>query len=169
MNNSKLPAAIFLLMLLVALFESVHLYPQLPERMASHFAANGQPNGWQSKQDFFLLTAIVVLVCSVVSFVLPLTIAVVPTELVNLPNKSYWLAPERRAQTVGMFAAHMAWFGCGLLFVTLYAVSQAIQANLPVHAPFNSIGLQYVLIGFILFAVPLLIHLIRRFSSPPGR
>lgn len=167
MKDSRLPALVFLVILVLALLQWVHVYPQLPERMASHFSANGRPNGWQPKQEFFLVVPIVVVVCLVVSFLLPRTLALVPPEMINLPNKFYWLAPERRKETTRCFAAHMAWFGCGLLFVVLNAVSLAINANLSNSAHFDSQGMWYVMAGFCLFAVVLFIHLILHFCKVP--
>lgn len=167
MNDSRLPALVFFLMLALALLQWVQVYPQLPDRMASHFSGNGTPNGWQSKHDFFVFSSIVVLVCAGISFLVSRAIAVFPPELINLPNKSYWLAPERREETSRVFAAHMGWFGCGLLFVLLYAISQAINFNLPRHEPFNSQGMIFVLVGFCLFAILLFAHLLRHFYAAP--
>lgn len=167
MKDSRLPALIFLLMVVLASLQWVQVYPQLPERVASHFAANGRPNGWQSKQDFFVIPCLAILVSAFVAFVLPRTLAFVPQELINLPNKSYWLAQERRAKTVRVMCAHMAWFSCGLLFVLLYAISQAISANLPTSGHFNSNGMWYVIGGFSLFGVGLLVHMTRYFYKAP--
>ena len=55
MNNVRLPALFFAFMLVLAVLQWVQVYPQLPDRVACHFAADGTPNGWQSKQDFFLI------------------------------------------------------------------------------------------------------------------
>lgn len=167
MNHSRLPALLFLFLLVLGLLHWVQVYPQLPDRMASHFNGSGVPNGWQSKHNFFVFSSTVVLVCAAISFLVPRAIAVFPPELINLPNKSYWLAPERREETSHVFAAHMAWFGCALLFVLLYAISQAINFNLPHHEPFNSQGMIYVLIGFCLFAALLSVHLVRYFYAIP--
>ena len=41
----RLPKIVYLLMLLMGLLEWMHVYPQLPVRMASHFDLYGRPNG----------------------------------------------------------------------------------------------------------------------------
>src|ERR1700758_1494825 len=47
MNNTRLPALLYLVMLAFGVLHWAQVYPQLPDRMASHFSANGTPNGWQ--------------------------------------------------------------------------------------------------------------------------
>jgi uncharacterized membrane protein len=168
MNNSRLPALVFLLMLVLAVLQWVRVYPQLPERMASHFAANGRPNGWQSKQEFFVTLVLIVAVVAFVTFVLPWALSFMPEELVNLPNKSYWLSPERRQESSRVLAGHLAWFGCGLLFVVLYAIAQAVNSNLPNPRPFDAQGMWYVLGGFLTFTVLVFAHMLRYFCKAPA-
>ncbi|HPZ97428.1 MAG TPA: DUF1648 domain-containing protein, partial [Phycisphaerae bacterium] len=38
------------------LIELAVYYPRLPDRVASHFGASGEPDGWQSKQAFTTFT-----------------------------------------------------------------------------------------------------------------
>jgi uncharacterized membrane protein len=167
MNNSRLPALVFLLMLALAVVQWAQVYPQLPEYMASHFVADGRPNGWQNKQDFFLTPVVMVALVAFVTFVLPWALSFMPKELVNLPNKSYWLSPERRKESSRILAGHMAWFGCGLLFVVLYAIFQAINSNLPNHKQFDAQGMWYVLAAFITFAILVFVHMLRYFYKLP--
>ena len=44
---------VFAVLLVVALALLAVYYPQLPERMASHFNGAGRANGWSSKAFFF--------------------------------------------------------------------------------------------------------------------
>jgi hypothetical protein len=99
--------------------------------------------------------------------VVPLLVASVPDALINLPNKSYWLAPERREETMRFFRAHVSWFGCGLLFLLLYALSQAINANLPGAHHFDDSGMRYALGGFLFFAFAWLFIFVRHFYNVP--
>jgi uncharacterized membrane protein len=167
MNDSRLPALLYVLMLLLGVLQWVHAYPQLPAIMASHFAANGTPNGWEPKQAFFLLTSVIISMTAIASFVVPRWIASLPASLINLPHKPYWLAPERREETLRFLRAQMAWFGCGLLFLLLNAISQAINANLPGMRHFDSRGMLYVLGGFVLFSLAWTAHFLRHFYNVP--
>jgi uncharacterized membrane protein len=167
MNNSKIPAGLFVLMLVFAGLQWARVYPELPDRMASKFGPTGQPSGWETKSDFFTVIFIIVVVCAFVSFVLPRVLALLPPQMVNLPNKHYWLAPERREETTRVMAAHMAWFGCGLLFVLLDVTSLAINANRPGAEPFQTQSLIYVLMGFFAFSIFCFVHMLRWFYSAP--
>lgn len=167
MNDSRFPVLLYFLMLLFGVLHWFRVYPQLPERMASHFTTNGTPNGWQPKLSFFLLSCGVVGMSAFVAFLVPRLIASRPAEKINLPHKEYWLAPPRREDTMRFFRAQMAWFGCGLLFVLLYGTSQAINANLPSVGYFDTRGMWYVVAGFLFFTLVWVIHFLRHFYKVP--
>jgi uncharacterized membrane protein len=167
MNNPKIPTGLFVLMLLLAGLQWARVYPELPDRMASKFGPTGQPTGWETKSDFFTMIFIVVVICAFVSFVLPRVLGLLPPQMINLPNKHYWFAPERRDETSRVMAAHMAWFGCGLLFVLLDVTSLAINANRPGGEPFNTQSMPYILAGFFVFSIFCFVHMLRRFYSVP--
>jgi uncharacterized membrane protein len=167
MNNPRIPVIFFLFLLLLGLLQWVNVYPQLPNRVACHFAADGTPNGWQPKQDFFLIPGFAIALCIFVSFVLPRILAFLPPAMINLPNKYFWLAPERRAETIEVMNAHLAWFGCGFLFVILYAISQAINANLPARGQFNGAGMIFVIAAFCLYSGVVFAHMLRYFLRVP--
>ena len=169
MNSSRLPVLIYFLLLILGLLHWVSVYSQLPDTMASHFAANGTPNGWQSRQAFFLLTAIIIGVSAFPTFFVTRSISKRPPDKINLPHKEYWLSPEHREETWRFIGTFMAWFGCAMLFVLLYAVSQAINFNLPSIHRFDTQGMWYVLAGFILSVILGLIYFVRHFYDvPPG-
>jgi uncharacterized membrane protein len=167
MNNERIPTFLFLLLVLFAVLQCVHLYPQLPDTVASHFDAHGRPNGWQHKSAFFIVIGVVILVCTIPAFIIPRRLPYISPDKINLPNKSYWLAPERREETWRFFRVQMAWWGCALLFVLLYAMFLAINANLPSVDHFNSEGMLYALGAFLLFSVIWMIQLVRHFSQLP--
>jgi uncharacterized membrane protein len=167
MNDTRLPKIAYFLMLLMGVLQWMRAYRQLPDRMASHFDFYGRANGWQPKEAFFLVLAVVIVMTGVMGFLIPVVIAAAPTEFINLPRKDYWLAPERREETLRFLRTRLEWFACGVLFVLLYAASQAINANLPDHVPFGAQGMLYILAGFLLSTVAGTVHLVRHFYSVP--
>ena len=167
MNETRLPKIVYLLMLFMGLLEWMQVYPQLPDRMASHFDFYGRPDGWQPKEAFFLVMAVVIGVTGLIGFLLPALIAAAPAGFINVPRKDYWLAPERREETLRFLRTHLEWSACGVLFVLLYAASQAINANLPDHAPFGAQGLLYALAGFFLLTIAGTVRLMRHFYRVP--
>jgi uncharacterized membrane protein len=167
MNSSRLATLLYFLMLVLGLLQWVQAYPQLPETMASHFNGDGTPNGWQPKEAFFLMTSLVTALTAVPTFLVVRRICKRSPDRINLPNKAYWLSPEHQQETWRFLNSQMAWFGCGLLFVLLYGISQAINFNLPNVRHFDARGLLCVLGGFLLFLVLWLAHFLRHFYSVP--
>jgi uncharacterized membrane protein len=166
-NDSRFPNAVYVLLLVLGVQQWVRAYPQLPPIMASHFDAFGTPNGWQPKQAFFLVSSMVVAMTGLTSFLMPRLLNRLSPKIINLPHKAYWLAPERREETWKYFRAQMAWFGCALLFLLLYAVSLAINANLPSIGHFDSRGMWLVLGGFFLFSIIWTVRFLRHFYNAP--
>jgi hypothetical protein len=72
---------------------------------------------------------VVVGVSFVAGFVVPLLIGVLPANVVNLPHKEYWLAAERREETMRYLSMKMGWFACAALSLLLFLTSEAINAN----------------------------------------
>lgn len=165
--DSRLPKLILALLVLYAVVHFSYLYPQLPSVMASHFNARGAVNGWQTKQAFFGVFAMVGVLAIVVGFVIPRIIFALPLQLINLPNKNYWLAPERRAETTEFLSAYFAWFGCALYLLLIFVFDYAIQFNLHPEKPPSSARMWYVLIGFLLFNSLFSVRMLAKFLRPP--
>jgi len=168
MKDARVPTFLYCFLLILGVLQGVGVYPQLPEVMASHFTGQGAPNNWQPKPVFFLLMTLAVVASTIPAFIVPRLLPSLPASKINLPNKTYWLAPERRDGTWQFFRAQMAWFGCALLFVLLYAAGQAINANLPTARHFDSQGMLYVMIGFLLFCILWVVHLVYHFRDVPA-
>jgi uncharacterized membrane protein len=166
MSDPRFPRILFCLLLIMGLLQLAHFYPLLPARVASHFDAYGTPNGWAPKEGFFVLSIIILLVPSVVLFAGPNLAKTRHPQHINLPNKAYWLAPERVAETQRFFRSQMSWFACGVLFVLLYGTTAAMKANLPA-GHFDSTNMYRVIAGFIAFSVIWCIYFIRRFYRIP--
>jgi uncharacterized membrane protein len=167
MNSLRLPALAYFLLLVMGLLQWAQAYPQLPETMASHFAADGTPNGWQSKQTFFLLTAMIIAVTTIPTFFAARKISRRSPDKINLPHKDYWLSQEHQGETWRFISAFMGWFGCALLFVLLYSISQAINFNLPSIHRFDTQGMWYVLGGFLFFVISGLVYFVHHFYNVP--
>jgi hypothetical protein len=91
MNTSRLPQSVYALLLVCGAIGAAHYYALVPERMASHFASDGTPNGWQLKEMFFLLMGLVAASTAIIGFLAPVLIVRRPASQINLPNKEYWL------------------------------------------------------------------------------
>lgn len=165
MPGTRLPRSLFFAIALAAIAQCIHDFPLLPERMASHFAASGMPNGWMSKSQFFLTYAFVFLPAVAVEFWVASRISRKPDGKINLPNKEYWLAPEHRAETFAYFESFFAWYGCALLALLAFAMGLAMKANLTPTPQLPTGPIVSALLAFVFFNVMAIAAMYRRFSA----
>jgi uncharacterized membrane protein len=166
LSSTRIPRTLFFAIALLAIAQCIHDFPLLPDRLASHFAASGIPNGWMTKSQFFITYAVMLLPALAVEFWLSHRIANKPDAKLRLPNKEYWLAPERRAETFAYFDSFFAWFGCALLFVEVFAMGLAMRANFDSPPQLPTGPIVSVIAGFILYNFAAVIAMFRRFSMP---
>jgi uncharacterized membrane protein len=166
LSGTRIPRILFFAIALLAMAQCIHDYPLLPDRLASHFGASGIPNGWMTKSQFFITFAIILLPALAVEFWVSHQIAKKSDAKLRLPNKEYWLAPERRTETFAYFDRFFAWYGCAFLFVEVFAMGLAMRANFdtPPQLPTGTIVSDIA--GFVLFNVAAVIAMFRRFSMP---
>jgi uncharacterized membrane protein len=157
---------VLILALGIAVFRFAMRMQNMPDMLASHFGPGGSADAWMSK-DVFLLFALIPLVVSLaVAFLGPMMVEKLPASLINLPNKDYWLAPSRKAQTVAAFKSWSEWFAVGLLIFMAYVFELVFDANQSgsqqlANAPFIT-----ALITFFAFALVWMVVLYRRFQRP---
>ncbi|MCI0528500.1 MAG: DUF1648 domain-containing protein [Nitrospira sp.] len=155
----------FLLLLLIAAFQSVYYYPQLPEIMASHFDGAGNPNGWSTKLAFFMIYWGMIVLTTFIILGIPKVVTWLPNSLINLPNKDYWLATERRKNTMSFIADQMARFGITTLILAIFVIEAAIRTNLPNTHHFSTTAIWALLTAYGLFMLIWIVRFITRFSK----
>jgi uncharacterized membrane protein len=166
-QKSSFPKLVFVLLAVGAAIYFSSFYAQLPEVVASHFNARGVANGWQTKSAFFGVLVGVSVLAAVVGFGIPRIIFSLPAELINLPNKHYWLAPEHLADTMEFLNRFFAWFGCAVFTVILVTFDYAIQSNLhPDHRP-DARRMWYLLAGFVAFVAVSIARMFLHFGRVP--
>lgn len=165
--DSRLPKLIFVLLVLYAAVHFSAVYPQLPSVVASHFSGRGAANGWQTKQAFFQVLVIISVIVAVVGLAIPKIISVLPSQMINLPNKNYWLAPEHADETMSFLNAHFAWFACALFLFNILVFDYAVQINLDPQHPPSSERFWYVLEGFLVFTTLWTVRILAKFLRTP--
>ena len=155
---------ILTVLLAAAVLQIFYYYPQLPSTVASHFGSGGRPNGWSSK-EFFLGIYLGVLALFLVTFVgLPVLFRRIPPAWINLPNKDYWLAPERRAGTVTILGSEMLWFGNATIAFMIAVFELAIRANLSESVRLSQPAMWSLLVAYMVYTAVWLIQFYRRFA-----
>jgi uncharacterized membrane protein len=166
-RNSRLPKIAYGLLAAVGLLYFSLLYRQLPDPMASHFNASGVATGGMPKSGFFILIAVVTLAAGMPVFVVTRSMAKLPNHKINLANKEYWLAPERRAETVEYLGMQMGWFGCALLALLYCGLYNAVAANLRPSRIFDSTSFYEELAAFFAFIIFWIVRLLSHFARVP--
>ena len=153
-------------LLAAAVLQILYYYPQLPSTVASHFGSEGRPSGWSTKEGFFgiYLGVLALLLASFVG--LPVLFRRISPAWINLPNKDYWLAPERRDRTVRILGEEMLWFGVATSAFVICVFELAIRANLSEAARLSEPVMWLLLAAYLVYTVIWLIQFYRRFARP---
>jgi uncharacterized membrane protein YedE/YeeE len=163
----RLAQLAFTVATLVALGLAVQQHGSLPARVATHFGADGQPNGWMSRTGHTLSQTGTTVFIAGLFFILATQLPRVPDRFVNLPHRDYWLAPPRRAETFAWLGSMLFWLGALLQTFLSFVFREVWRTNTTARPELhlNSLWLQVSL--FILTA-GLVITLLFRFRRPGG-
>ena len=167
MSDTRVPNTLFFAILAAGILQCLHDYPLLPGRLASHFAASGNANGWMTKSQFLMTYAIVLLPALILEFRMPRRIAATGGNRLRLPNKEFWLAPERRAETFAYFERFFAWYGCAFLLLEVFAMGMAMRANFQSPPQLPASLMLFAIAAFVLFNIVCVTAMLRRFSKLP--
>ena len=91
-----------------------------------------------------------------------------PGARINLPNRDYWLAPERRDQTIAYLRTLLARFSAALVVFLCYVHWLVVRANEVQPAHLSNSAMFAGLGAFVVFALIWTRLLLRRFRSRGG-
>ena len=154
--RSKLPL-LFLLVAAIAFSVSLFYFlPSLPDRLATHFGATGQPNGWMTRDQHFIgitllgfgLPAFVIGICYCIRFF--------PASMLNVPKASYWRSPEHYPEACRILLSWSFYFGAISFLWTGLLNYQLVLAN-RLNPPFLAALPVLMLSGIYIAATGILI------------
>lgn len=129
MSLLRFPFSILIALVVLLVAQFAYYYPQLPETVASHFDINGVPNGWMSKTTFGVVMAFVTILTigstAGIALLLPHM-----QDAINIPNKDYWLAPERREETMAFIGSSLLWIACAVVLLLLVINFYVFRMNM---------------------------------------
>ncbi|HXT01896.1 MAG TPA: DUF1648 domain-containing protein [Elusimicrobiota bacterium] len=128
--KNKLSLAAFLAAAVACAVQALHYAPMLPDRVASHFGPGGAPNGWMSSSTFIWTDLGIVALLTVMLLSVSFRMRSIDPAEIKLPNKDYWLAPERREGSVDFLSGYFLWFGTATLLLMLDIFHQVFRYNL---------------------------------------
>jgi uncharacterized membrane protein len=142
------------------------VWSQLPDAMASHFGPSGRPDAFMSKGGFFLVMALIGGGSVASLFAAPTLIRHLPSKLINLPNRDYWLDnDERREVAIDRVATLIGWVGAATAALLAVTVELAMQANLH-QSNFDNAAFVVVLVAYFAFLIAVVVRKIRLLQLP---
>jgi uncharacterized membrane protein len=164
MNSLRVPLTVLAVLGVVFIGELLYFYPLLPETVASHFDMDGVPNGWMSRTAYVIIMLSIMIISAATTVGVALLLPKMEGAI-NIPNRAYWLAPERREETLGLIGASLVWTECAvmaLFAVITYGVS---LMNIEGRKTFDWPMIP-TLIVFLAFVTLVMARMLRRFRKP---
>ena len=165
MENRSLPAYAFAGLIALAVVDLLSYYPALPEQVAVHFNAAGEADGWASKPGLVAIYLGTFPVLAAMFVGIAWGLRKLPASMINLPNKDYWLAPERREATLAFLASWLLWMGNATLLFLVVVLHLTLLANLQPEPKLPD-TFWPAFIGYLGFVAVWIVRLYRRFRKP---
>ena len=138
----------------------------LPDPVAAHFNAAGNANGWMPRSHYLIFMTVLVLIFIILFEGMRRILHRLPAWMVNIPNKDYWLAPERKEETYDFYRAMMDRIGIAtMLFLSVITVL-AYVANLAKPPALDLGQYVWVLVIFISYVLIETFYSYYRFRRP---
>ncbi len=138
----------------------------LPPQIASHFNLYGEADGWMGRGAALTLMGVVGVGLPLLIVAMMFVIRFLPTNAINLPNREYWLSPERRASTYSWLLRWTLWMAC-LIVLLMGALHVLVVVANRQPKPHLFSPAAYALLGFfVLSQLIWLVVLVRHFLTP---
>jgi hypothetical protein len=162
---NRIPWIAFALALLSAIVYFSNTLSGLPPLVASHFNGAGFPTAHMTR-EFYGKFLFAMGIGFPIAMVALLSVVYSKASDMKLPNRNYWLAPERIAQTRALLVSHAVWFGCLMVAIVCYMHWLVLGAHRSVPPHLSN---QLVMGGLLVFlgvAVGWIIAVLRAFRLP---
>src|SRR5690606_26698927 len=97
--------------------------------VASHFGSSGAADGFMPRHAYVGLMLGLVIGMPVLGVALVAWTLGRPDARINIPERAYWLAPQRRAETLERIVAGMRGFSAALIVFLCYTHGLVVVAN----------------------------------------
>lgn len=128
----------------------MRLWSQLPPRVAIYFGISGRADGWGQPETLVLVMFASTAVLAACCHGLAAAIAALPASLFNIPDKAYWLSPERSAETRARVAVFLVVMGHVSVLFMCGVTHLALTANLTTP-PRLATAFAHGLVAYLLF------------------
>ena len=157
--------ATMVLLVFVGVGQLAFYYDQLPENVASHFNAQGEADGYMSKSTHMVMMGALLIGTPAFMFLIAWGLRFMPNDLINMPHKEYWLADERRLESLAVVATGLYSISIATQLLLLY-INQLVtwenlgQGGMSGPYPWVALGV------YLGYTIGFCIWLSRRFQLP---
>ncbi len=165
MRFIRTPVILFVLLYAGLLVYVNQTTSMLPDRVATHFGIDGQPNGWMTRSGYIAFISAFGLGLPAFTIIAAFLSRFLPSWMINIPNRDYWLAPERRPYTDAYVLRFCLWLAClevglvgGMHYLTVVA-NRTVPVRMPTGALVTVLAIFVAVLGVWSLA------LVRRFRN----
>ena len=139
---------------------------RMPANVASHFGFAGHADAYMARPYYLALMCAVAAGVPALLVGLPALIAQRWPRLLNLPNRDYWLAPQRVEATAQALTSHFVAFGVALSLLLGFVHWEVVQANSRTPPLLDNGRFAAAMIAFVLVVGFWSFRFFRRFRKP---
>jgi uncharacterized membrane protein len=159
--------SIFVVALLAAILFVTNTASELPLTVASHFDAAGRPNAFMSR-DGYIRFALCLCVGLPILVVVILTAVYTRAGELKLPNREYWMAPQRIDRTRSFLVAHGVWLGILLVGLSCLVHWLELSANRLQQPHLSNQTFAVCMLAFLIAMAAWIATLMFAFRRPAG-
>ncbi len=158
---------VLLISILVGVLQVISQYAALPERVATHFGPGGEPDAFSTKESFTLMMLLLVLGMPGFLVLMAKLMRYLPVSMINIPNREYFLHPDRASQTLSEMETSMVWLAVITEFFMIGLVQLTIAANLKGEG-LSMTAFAVLMALFLVAMIAFCVILVRRYSRSPA-
>ena len=163
----KIAPICLLVLLIAAAAQMAYYYIAFDKQIvAAHLSAVDAENARHARMLFFATYVVIIVLGSALYLGLPALLNRLPAYLINIPNPEYWLAPERRTQSLARFAQDFYWLGVATMALVLIEMQAALMVSLGTAPHLSGVVLYLPLGVFVVFMVVWLVRVNAMFRKP---
>jgi hypothetical protein len=167
MKTNRRAAAVFFAVLVLCFVQLYIEGQELPERVATHYDQSGRPDGWTGRNTVLIIFAVIHGITALAFFVMGRLAPRIPPAYLNLPNRDYWLAPERREATCARLFGGMLWLGAATLGFFGLIFHNIVRSNVEPRGDAQIGWFFWASLGlFAVFVLGWGVHFYRAFRKP---
>ncbi len=156
-----------LMIVILAVVYWFHYAPSMPDKIPTHFNGHGSADAWSSPEDFARIYWEVILGLFLLFTGLAVALQRIPSRLINLPRRDYWLGERRGIATrLKLGETLLSFCSVTIIFFLLVfhlQVRAAIEESERLTGEFN-----WILGGYLAFVGIWTGSILWRYSRAPG-